>query len=143
MSLTLFFMWTFREKKLVFFFIFTYYILLVKWYSHALIFGFWSVIKKVQYLLFIWYCMLFNVMFRFLIIIFSCEFFAKRTEGCAAWYIGPGKNKIYCSQNQGNVTVRGWDGGGFVDKKRFRQTPLSIFGFNVESSFFKKYCIIL
>ena len=38
-----------------------------------------------------------NVMFRFLIIIFSCEFFAKRTGGWAAWYIGPGKNKIYCS----------------------------------------------
>ena len=28
---------------------------------------------------------------------FSSEFFAKRTEGWAAWYLGPGKNKIYCS----------------------------------------------
>ena len=126
--------------------IFFYFYLL--YFARKMIFSctdFWFLkcYKKVWYLLFIWYCMLLNVMFRFLIIIFSCEFFAKRTEGCAAWYIGPGKNKIYCSQNQGNVTVRGWDGGGFVDKKRFRQTPLSIFGFNVESSFFKKYCIIL
>ena len=29
-------------------------------------------------------------------------------------------------------------GGGFVDKKKFRQTPLLIFGFNVMSSFLKK-----
>ena len=137
MSLTLFFVWTFREKKLVFFFIFTYYILLVKWYSHALIFGFWSVIKKVQYLLFIWYCMLFNVMFRFLIIIFSCEFFAKRTEGCAAWYIGPGKNKIYCSQNQGNVTVRGWDGGVLSIKKDFDKPPCQFLGLMLRVRFLK------
>ena len=37
----------------------------------------------------------------------------------------------------------GGRGGGSVDKKRFRQTPLLIFDVFGPSSYFKKYCIIL
>ena len=36
----------------------------------------------------------------------------------------------------------GRGGGGFVDKKKFRQAPLFIIVFNVKSSFLKKYCTI-
>ena len=68
----------------------------------------------------------------------------KRTDGWAAQYEGVGTNiRMIVFQKPGTGTVRWREGGGSVDKKRFWQTPLSIFDVFGPSSYFKKYCIIL
>ena len=70
----------------------------------------------------------------------------RRTDGWAAQYLGVGTNKGLLRLKTGlcRSTVAGGGGGGFCrEKKRFRQTPLSIFDVLGPSSYFKKYCIIL
>ena len=68
----------------------------------------------------------------------------RRTDGWAAQYLGVGTYKGLLRLKAGllHSTVAG-GGGGVVDKKRFRQIPLSSFDVTWPSSFFKKYCIIL